>query len=177
MADFKTYYNSEFRKDINMFFSTVPDESKFHEDTENKQVFSIQHEKLTPNKNHLDFLDAEQKEYFAVALFFTVLIDMVFYTYYKNEYTKFNNLTKYPKLIGNCLSWCRFHLHPREIFNAMNHGKRANEKHLIFIEKFNQAIEPMKIETLNFINQHLTEIDANEFWRKCKNEFPYKTTE
>ena len=177
MANFKTYYNSEFRKDINLFFSTIPDASRFHEDTENKQVFSIQHEKLTPNKNHLDFLDTEQKEYFAVALFFTILIDMVFYTYYRNEYAKFNNLTKYPKLIGNCLSWCRFHLHPREIFNAMNHGKRANEKNLIFIEKFEQAIEPMKIETLDFINQYLPEIDANEFWRKCKNEFPFRATE
>lgn len=55
MIDFKTYFNSEFRKDINIFFSTIPDESKFHEDREYKQLFSIQYEKLTPSKNHLDF--------------------------------------------------------------------------------------------------------------------------
>lgn len=102
---------------------------------------------------------------------------MVFYTYYRSDYAKFNNLTKYPKLIGNCLSWCRFHLHPREIFQAMNQGKSASEKHLIFIEKFNQAIESMEEETLNFINQYITEIDGTEFWKRCKNEFPYKTTQ
>jgi hypothetical protein len=53
-----------------LFFSAIPEESKFHEDPENKNVFSIQYEKLTPSKNHLEFLNTSQKEYFAVSLFF-----------------------------------------------------------------------------------------------------------
>jgi hypothetical protein len=50
MTDFKTYYNSQFRQDINRFFSTIPDDSRFHEDKDQKQIFSIQHERLTPQK-------------------------------------------------------------------------------------------------------------------------------
>ncbi|MCZ2129795.1 MAG: hypothetical protein LC109_05945 [Bacteroidia bacterium] len=57
MTDFKTYYNSRFREDINRFFSTIPDASRFHEDTENKQTFSIQYERLTPAFDHFNFLD------------------------------------------------------------------------------------------------------------------------
>jgi len=66
MTDFKTYYNSNFRDDLNRFFSTIPDESKFHEDNQNKQTFSIQYERLTPAFDHLNFLDKDRKEYFAV---------------------------------------------------------------------------------------------------------------
>lgn len=80
MANFKTYYYIKFRKDINRFFSTIPDSSKFHEDTQNKQTFSIQYERLTPAFGHLNFLDNDEKEYFAVALYLTVLTDMVRYT-------------------------------------------------------------------------------------------------
>jgi len=175
MTDFKTYYNSKFRQDINQFFSTIPDDSRFHEDKEKKQIFSIQHERLTPSKNHLDFLDKDGREYFGVALFFTVLTDMVCYTYYKDNYEKFQSLTRYAKLIGNCLSWCHYHLHPRDIFYAMNQGRNATEPHLLFIDKFFDAIETMKKETVDFFQEHLSEIDGETFWNKCKNEFPYKT--
>ena len=174
MIDFKTYYNLQFRQDINKFFSTIPDESRFHEDKVQKVIFSIQHERLTPRNNHLDFLDMEKKELFGVALFFMVLTDMVCFTYYKDHYKKFQRLTRYPKLIGNCLSWCRYHLHPRNIFYAMNQGRNAAEKHLLFTIKFYDALETMEKEVIEFFNQHLTEINGAEFWDRCKAEFPYR---
>jgi hypothetical protein len=43
------------------FFSTIPDESRFHEDNQNKLTFSIQYERLTPSFDHLKFLDKEGK--------------------------------------------------------------------------------------------------------------------
>ena len=129
--DFKTYYNSKFRDDLNRFFSTIPDASKFHEDTENKQVFSIQYERLTPSFDHLNFLDKDGKENFAIALFLTILTDMVCFSHFKPHYSQFRNLTRYPKFIGNCLSACRYHYHPRDIFFAMNKGRSANEQHLV----------------------------------------------
>jgi hypothetical protein len=127
MKDFKTYYNSNFRDDINRFFSTIPDESKFHEDIQNKQTFSIQYERLTPVFDHLDFLDKDRKEYFAVALFLTVLTYMVCFTYFKPNYNKFRNLTRYPKFIGNCPGGCRYHYHPSDIFFALNKGRSASD--------------------------------------------------
>ena len=174
MTDFKTYYNFQFRQDINKFFTTIPDESKFHEDKEQKQLYSIQHERLTPQKNHLNFLDKETKELFGVALFFTVLTDMVCFTYYKDYYEKFQRLTRYPKLIGNCLIGCHYHLHPRDILYAMNQGRNATEPQLIFIDRFSESVETMQRETIDFFNKHLTEINGTEFWNKCKSEFPYR---
>jgi hypothetical protein len=173
MTDFATYYYSNFREDINKFFSTIPDESKFHEDREQKQILSIQYERLTPTKNHLNFLDKETREFFGIALFFNVLTDMVCYTYYKEHYADFQKLTHYPKLIGNCLSWCHYHLHPKEIFNAMNQGQSGKEPHLLFIKKFSQAIGPMEEETIDFFNQYLTAVSGTDFWKKCVAEFPY----
>ena len=175
MTDFKTYYNSKFRDDINMFFSTIPDESRFHEYTQNKLTFSIQYERLTPAFDHLDFLDKEGKEYFGVALFFTVLTDMVCFSHFKPYYSIFKNMTRYPKFIGNCPGGCNFHYHPSDIFFAMNKGRSSTEPHLVFYDKFIEAIETMSNETISFFREHLTEIEGETFWLKCKKEFPYKT--
>lgn len=173
MTNFKSYYHTKFRDDLLIFFSTIPEESKFHEDKENKQLFSIQYERLTPQKNHLDFLDKEAKEYFGVALFFTVLTDMVCYSHYSHHYPKFQVVTRYPKLIGNCLSWCRYHLHPRDIFIAMNQGSSATQQNLIFTDKFQEANDIMKDETVDFFKLYLMEVDGDDFWEQCKKEFPY----
>lgn len=172
MTNFNTYYNSKFRDDINQFFSTIPDASKFHEDTQNKQTFSIQYERLTPAFGHLNFLGNERKEYFAIALFLTVLTDMVCFTHFKEHYSKFRNLTRYPKFIGNCPSGCNYHYHPSDIFLAMNKGCLVTEQQLVFYDKFLGAIESMKEETINFIKQYLTEVNGEIFWEKCQNEFP-----
>ena len=174
MTDFKTYYNSRFREDINRFFSTIPDASRFHEDTENKQTFSIQYERLTPAFDHLNFLDKDGKELFAVALFLTVLTDMVCFSHFKTHYSKFRNLTRYPKFIGNCPSGCNYHYHPSDIFFAMNKGRSATEQHLVFYDKFLGAIETMKEETINFFKEHLPEVNGDTFWEKCEKEFPYR---
>lgn len=174
MTDFKTYYNSKFRDDLNQFFSSIPDASRFHEDTENKQIFSIQYERLTPLFNHLDFLDKDGKENFAIGLFLSVLTDMVCFAHFKAHYHKFKILTRYPKFIGNCPGGCRYHYHPSDLFFAMNKGRSRTEKHLVFYDKFLAAIETMKEVTINFFNQHLTEVNSDSFWDKCQKEFPYR---
>lgn len=174
MTDFKTYYNNKFREDINQFFSTIPDNSKYHEDPQNKQILSIQYQRLTPAFDHLNFLNDSSKELFAIALFFTVLADMVCFSHFNINYTKFQNLTRYPKFIGNCPSLCNYHLHPREIFLAMNKERSINQNHLLFYEKFDNAVETMKEETIIFFNQYMKEVDGEYFWVCCKNEFPFK---
>lgn len=150
MTDFITYYNSKFRDDLKKFLSSIPDESRFHEDNLNKQTDSIQYERLTPEFDHLVFLVREDKEYFGVALFLTVLIDMVCYTHFKSFYSKFRDLTRYPKFIGNCPSGCNYHYHPKEIFFAINKNRSTTEQHLVFYDKLIEAKETMKEEIINF---------------------------
>lgn len=67
-------------------------------------------------------------------------------------------------------------MHPRDIFYAMNQGRVETEPHLLFIDKFTEATEVMEKETINFFRQHLNEINGQEFWNKCKAEFPYRQT-
>lgn len=174
MNNYQKYYTSKFRKDINQFFSTIPDKSKFHEDLNNKSTFSIQYERLTPQLNHLDFLDKEEKEYFGVALFYTVLVDMVCFSHFKQYYERFKKLTMYPKFIGNCPGGCLYHFHPRDIFLAMNKGRILSEQYLEFFKKFLEAEEPMKEEVMSFFNEYMSEIDGVEFWEKCQKEFPFR---
>ncbi len=179
MTDFATYYKNRFRQDINQFFSTIPDQSRFHEDNQNKQTYSIQYERLTRDFDHLNFLTKPEKEYFGVALFFTVLTDMVCYSHFRQYYEHFKQLTRYPKFIGNCPGGCHYHYHPSDIFAAMNYSRKnqldiLSSERLDFFDKFIEAIKTMKDETIDFINEHIKEIDSTQFWETCKREFPYR---
>ena len=179
MTDFMKYYKNRFRQDIIQFFSTIPDQSRFHEDIQNKHTYSIQYERLTRDFDHLNFLTKPEKEYFGIALFFTVLTDMVCYSHFRQYYESFKQLTRYPKFIGNCPGGCHYHYHPSDIFAAMNYSKKnqldiLSPERLDFYEKFNEAVEPMKIETIDFFSKYLCEINGNDFWNICVNEFPYR---
>jgi hypothetical protein len=176
MKDFASYYTTQFKSDLRQFFSSIPDESRFHEDSQNKRIFSIQYERLTRDHDHLNFLEKSDKEYFGIALYFSILIDMVFYSDYKQDYEKFRKLTLYPKFIGNCLSTCHFHCHPNVIFTAMNKSRNrvvGNTDLLVFGEKFNEAKMIMEKETKEFLRLYMEGIVEDEFWEKCRKEFPY----
>jgi hypothetical protein len=179
MTNFAIYYRTKFRHDIDQFLSAIPDKSRFHEDNQNKHSFSIQYERLSKDFDHLDFLSKSDKENFGVALFFTVLIDMVCYTHYNQHYHEFNELTRYPKFIGNCPSGCNYHYHPSDIFSAMNFSRtkqidNLSTERLEFYEKFNEAIPIIEKEMRDFLKGHLSDIDGQDFWERCKSEFPYR---
>ena len=55
----------------------------------------------------------------------------------------------------------------------MNKGRQPTDEHLVFYDRFLEAIEIMKFETVSFFTEHLQDIDGESFWTKCKNEFPY----
>lgn len=124
MDSFSKYYKEKFRNDIHHFFSSVPESSKHHDNIDDKTIFTIQLERLTKDFDHLQFLLPPDKLNFAVALFFTVLVDEVCYSYYRNHYSDFRALTLYPKFIGNCPGGCRYHLHPVNIFSAICYSRK-----------------------------------------------------
>lgn len=188
MTDFASYYRLKFRDNLNTFFSTIPDESRFHEDHVANRTFSIQYERLTRDFDHLDFLSVEDKVNFGVALFFTVLTDMVCYAHFKEYYRKFHQLTLYPKFIGNCPGGCHYHFHPSDIFIAMNRTRKnpldPQSKDLLeFRDKFVEAVPIMEEEVREFFTSNLFDdgqiqlfkMDWVSFWDKCKAEFPFRT--
>lgn len=172
MSDFATYYRTKFSSDIIQFFTTIPDSSKFHFCLIEK-IFKIQYYRLNRDYEHLNFLSTTDKEFFGVALFFTVLTDMVCYSCFHQYYDQFRKLTQYPKFIGNCHSECHNHLEPKYIFEAMNYSREGCPPvRLEFAEKFKEAIPVMEEEVKDFFPKHLPEIDGQEFWDRYKREFP-----
>ena len=180
MENFDEYYNEQFQKDLHTFFATIPDNSKFHEDLEGRATYSIQYERLTRDFNHLDFLiNQPDKINFAVALFFTVLVDEVCYTQFREHYESFRKMTFYPKFIGNCPGGCHYHLHPSDIFAALNYSRKnqmniISSQPLYYYGSFISAVPIIEREIKDFFKIQFPSIDGQTFWIKCVNEFPYR---
>jgi hypothetical protein len=189
---FEQYYKTLFREHINQFFSQIPLEGSKHY---NKTEFTIQYFFLTPQYKYLDFIPKERQGLFAVALYWTVLIDQTFFSYYpRQSYLNFQQKTLYPKFIGNCTapslmsSECGHHLHPRKVLLAINDttdkGNRLDLKIEIFkkderIHKreniyyfliLKQSKQVIKDEIKEYFNTHYPAISWNDFWLKCELE-------
>jgi hypothetical protein len=163
--NFEIYYNSFFRDHYNKFVGQLPDESKFHDDQKNKEIITIQRGRLTSQYNYLDFLNKNEYDYFSISLFFTILIDMVFYSKFKPYYFEFQSLTKYPKLIGDCPGGCRFHLEPFQVFESMEYDFRNDTK-------IKDSVSAMKAEIILFFQNHFTDIEGETFWNQIKIHIP-----
>lgn len=178
MTDFETYYTNKFRQDILKFFSTIPERSKHTFSIGDRTTFTIQYQTLTKDFNYLDFLDIKEKAFFGTALFFTVLVDQVCFTHFRQHYDKFRKLTLYPKFVGNSPSTDQTNFCPSDIFAAFNYSRDNKKKdetpRVEFWEVFNNAVPVMEKETTIFFKKHLTEIDGQSFWALCKKEFPYR---
>jgi hypothetical protein len=174
---FADYYNHQFRDDIQQFMLSIPRESRCH-DTDTHE-FTIQYATLTKDTEHLDVIAAQYRAIFVVALFFTVLVDEVAYTHYRAHYPQFRTLTMYPKFIGNCPGSCHYHFHPRDVFAAVNFSRDSQNTgrrpDIQPRDAFLEAVEPMKLEVIDFFSKHMPQIDGCEFWSKCASEFPFHT--
>src|SRR5690606_27668683 len=61
----------------------------------------------------------ERRTLFAAGLFLTVLADQVCYTHFQASYSRFRELTMYPKWRGDCPGTCYYHIHPGAVFRAI----------------------------------------------------------
>ncbi len=163
--EFEQYYKSRFKNHYGKFISQIPDESKYHDDRERKEIITIQRSRLSNKYTYLNFLVREEYKHFIIALYYSILVDMVFFTYYREDYHKFQSLTGYPKFIGDCLNTCRFHLEPNAIFNVI-------QIKFNFRERIIKAAPLMQNEVLCFLKDYLPEIDGSVFWNRCKENFP-----
>ena len=174
--NFIKYYRECFRNDFSHFMVSIPEESRHHGTY--KSETTIQYSMLFRDKNHINIIDTDNILNFAISLFFTILVDEVMFTHYKQHYAKFRRLTMYPKFIGDCPGACHYHRHPSDIFSGMNsysnRHEMANKQDYDFHTTFIEAIPGMKAECDDFIEKHMPEIDMEGFWRRCIAEFPYR---
>lgn len=191
MTDFKTYYKKYFQLDLLNFVGQIPIDGNKHYD---KIEFNIQYFFLTPQYKYLEVIQQERRGLFAVALFWTILVDQTFYSYFRRSYQTFHRKTLYPKFIGNCTapsimtSECGHHQHPRKILKAINDtedkGNRFDFDREIFkkdessqkrqfidyLTILDQSRQVMKDEIKEYFENHQPEISWTEFWTKCERE-------
>lgn len=185
---FKTYYKEYFEQDILKFVKQIPIQGNKHYD---KQNFNIQYFFLTPNYRYLDIVPTNRQGYFAVALFWSVLIDQVCYSKFRFAYDKFHSKTLSPKFIGNCTapslmsSECGYNQHPNKVLQAINDyfdkGNRfdfdreifkkdeiENKRVKIYFDEIFEESKSVIMEEIKaYFEKHQPEINWEEFWGKC----------
>ncbi len=166
--DYRQYYGDPFRRDLAGVVRGLPGHHGAWEDGG-----AILQPFILSNENPaIACMGHDQRSLFATALFFTVLVDQVAYTYYKPHYSAFRVLTLYPKLVGNCLGACHYHFHPRSVFSYLATVRGPVYKwdqDGLFDES---SVEVMRAEVLDFFRVHLPAVDGAEFWEFCLAELP-----
>lgn len=120
----KEYYYQNFRNDFYKF------NSKFDEDW---MEYSIMFRDW--DYNHINKITNNNSSYFIHCLFYTVLIDQVIYTFFRNEYSKFEKITKYPKYMGVLAG--NYNYNPFKIYEQ---AERNNFDKIILINSFSNEI-------------------------------------
>lgn len=191
MTDYKKYYKHYFQSDLLTFVGQIPIDGNKHY---NRNEFNIQYFFLTPQYKYLDIIPQDRQGLFAVALFWTVLVDQTYYSNFRHSYETFQRKTLPPKFIGNCTapslmsSECGHHQHPRKILQAINDTKdkgnrfdfdreifKKNESNhsrqfIDYLTILEQSIQVMKDEIKDYFQNHQTEISWTDFWTKCERE-------
>ena len=163
---FKEYYGELFRADLDAVVSSgSPSHSAEGEVT-------IQPRTLSTENPVICSWDRERIDLFSTALFFTVLVDQVCYTYFRYIYTGFQSLTCYPKFRGDCTGGCRFHLHPKFIFEVITSSPGPAYEWSGTAKLLKEAINVMHFEVIDFFKDHIRCVDGEEFWVRCANELP-----
>lgn len=192
MTEFRKYYPVEFERDLLKFMKQIPIVGNKHY---NNEEHRIQYFYLTPNYNYLDVFSKDKQILFIVALFWSVLIDQVFYTYFKCDYSIFQKKTLYPKFIGNCTapslmsSQCGHNQHPLLILNAVNdYSDKGNliesdrkifkndevqvpRKSIEIVGLVDKTKDQIKREIVTYLKKSHPNINADYFWSLCEREF------
>ena len=191
LTDFKTYYKQYFQRDLINFVGQIPIDGNKHYD---KNEFNIQYFFLTPQYKYLDIIPLDRQGLFAVALYWSILVDQAFYSYFRQSYYVFRQKTPYPKFIGNCTapsmmsSECGHHQNPRKILLAVNdildkgnsygfdreifekdESKQARQI-IDYLKILDQSKQVIKDELKDYFESHQPEISWIEFWTKCEQE-------
>jgi hypothetical protein len=165
---FSEYFGEPFRGDLNAVISALPS----GHDHDRPTGVTIQPRTISDQNQVIQAWNAERRDLFASALFFTVLVDQVCYTHFRTHYPAFQALTLYPKFRGDCPGGCYHHLDPSAIFRALGspHGSATGWRGEARIVP--AATEAMRSEVLSFFADYMPAVDGPEFWRICSLHIP-----
>jgi len=172
--NYREYYGQPFTEDLNAFRAWATASRVSHKENV-EGVFAIQPHIINENSKVISSWGNDRIGLFATALFFTVLVDQVCYTHFHSFYSKFQSLTRYPKLRGPCPGGCQ-NRHPRTIFSWLTpclpqHNIKFDLK---FASLISSALPIMKQEVFDFLTEHAPTVDKEAFWEKCSKHVPFQ---
>ena len=168
---FADYYRLRFRDDLTRVIRSAPPP---HHLSVGETEVRLQPRTLSDHNETVRSWPAEQRALFGVALFFSVLVDQVCYTYHRNQYEDFRRLTQYPKFVGDCPGGCYSHLHPSLILEQLGGCAGMGYAHppVPITQVLASAIPVMRREVLEFCRDHMPMLNGSAFWAQCLDEIP-----
>lgn len=154
---FRDYYQGIFRSDLVEVVSALP---SGHDLTEHGSVV-IQPRTLSTENSFIRSLRRDRIDHLASALFWTILLDQVCYTYFSGQYWAFQQVTLYPKFHGDCPGGCYNNLHPQHILTQF--GRRRPRLSV-------DAAGVIREEVFELFPWPLSAISPSELWKRCLQE-------
>lgn len=166
---FKDYYIQRFRDDLESFIADIPVHIRTHMaeyHSKGCEGDMIQVSSLCKAAGHIQVIPEETRVEFVMALFHTLLLDQFFYTYYRDLYADFRQLTVYPKLIGACPQGCYHNLPPKLIIALLLRFSQLEDAKSVFAE----SVLAMREETEEFLHMYFPQLEIGEFWQRYQRE-------
>lgn len=162
---FSSYFQNEFRSDFNELIEGARTMGEYGNHAVLPQP-ALQAITVGTQNPTVKSWSESKRDDFAVALFYTVLVDQICYSNFGSYYKHFRELTMYPKNVGNCLSACSYHSHPSEILKHVGTSVTPSQ-----IEKRRkmvlEAVPTIEKEILSFCERYMPELDGAIFWESC----------
>lgn len=165
---FAEYYGSHFRSDIASVVDGLPS-MHVHE----SDVPVLQPRTLSTENPAVRAMPVRQQGLFACALFLTIVADQVCYTHFREFFPRFQELTRYSKLRGDCPGGCSTNIHPQ---NAFSIGARPGSRDRSILDLHgllpSDVLDVMRSEVESFLEEHMPEVSAADFWAHVDREIP-----
>jgi len=146
-SDIRKYYLTEFRDDLILFFP-------------NQAIPYFGHS-WSYDCRGLENIARQKRAQFLLCLYFTVLVDQAMHEHFRDAYSRFEGLTRYPKF---CHGLNQFQKNPRAILST------PNEKGLVdsgaLDDYYQPAMDLFVGEVISFFRKHMPEMVAAEFFDK-----------
>lgn len=165
---FSEYYGAHFRSDISAIVAGL---AQIHE--HDPGAIILQPLTLSSENPAVRALPEERRALFACALFLTIVADQVCYTYFPASYPRFAELTRYPKLKGDCPGGCYTNIHPRNAF-AIGGRPGARDRGILHYQRLlpPDVISVMRSEVLSFVDEYMPDLSSKAFWTLVDREIP-----
>ena len=180
---FGIYFERQFPADLAAFVEAMPASQRKHFN-KSPESYSISMNYLVETALALHVIPLERRPLYAVALYFTSLMDQAMFVHRKDCYERYRRLTDYPKLTGACPGACMYIAEPSmalertNLFDAdpsdyiQSHVGRLEQNRLKLAPIVNEGTAYFRMAFPDFLRRQLPVIaDPEALYRQVFNDW------